>query len=174
MYLIIGVLVSALVPYFLAKSSRVYAFGLILAIGGGSLGCYYHFHEPLTISQYLVEEIKYERVYFKESADKIVLVSGEREYGLAMSVLKFFGQPDPKPVTDRLRSSSNAKVWLDGRDFIMGIESEHFRMPPDVGLDYDNRSIKASAKIGWFPAVIGLLAILVNFADSRLLGKSGF
>lgn len=163
MLLIISILVSALVPYILAKASRGYAFGFIIMIGGGLLGSYFHFSEPLNLSDYQIEEIRYQKIYLKESADKIVIISGDKEYGLSRALLKFSGNSNSEEVITKLRMSSNAKIWVGSRDFIAGIESEKLNIPPEVGLEYDNNNIRSSAVIGWIPAILGLLVIITNF-----------
>lgn len=181
MYLIVGIILSVALPYLMAKSSRIYAFGIVFIVGGSLLAAYYYFHEPVKLEDYHVTEITYQKVYFKESADKIILQSNGKEYGLSQSVIDFYGQDNLKEIVRKLSLSSKAKVWLDDKNFIMGIESENFNMPPEVGVEYDNKTIKGMVKTGWIPAVFGLIAIVANFvtnyfqrivdADSRSKSK---
>lgn len=146
----------------------LYLFGAISVIGGILFSSYFYFQEPVMIEDYQVAEIKYQRIFFKKSADKIIIVSNGKEYGLSRSVLKFYGKTDFKDIMKQLSLTYKAKVWLDDRNFIKGIESETFNMPPEIGVAYDNKTARGSVEIGFIFIVLGLIILFILPINNHL------
>ena len=161
-----------------AEASRMLTFGLIMFLGSGLFGSYYYYKAPVKIEDYYFTIINYQQVYLKESANKIVLVSEAKEYGLPILLLNARGKADLSEVLNKLKLSNTAEVWLDAKNtdspFIRGISTTNFSLSPEIGADEDNKDDKSIAAICvWFAGggiaviFIGLLQFLSDKASKR-------
>ena len=153
-----------LISFIIAKTSRIIIFGCIYLLASGLLVFYYSSRSPVKVEDYYLTKLNYQKVYFKESADKIVFVSTMKEYGLSIVLLNWQGKTDLAEVLRKLNSTTTAEVWLDDKDaispFIQGIKTDNFYFSPEIGVDIDNKYNKNMADLfGWL--MLGGIAVIM-------------
>jgi Ca2+/Na+ antiporter len=150
-----------------AKTSRILIFGCVYLLVSGLLVLYYSFKTPTKAEDYYQTEINYQKVYFKESADKIVIASTMKEYGLSRGFLKLQGKTDLAEVLRKLNSTTTAEVWLDDKDavspFIRGLKTGNFYLPPEIGAEIDNKKNKSMAELFVWFAIGGIAVMIAGF-----------
>ena len=154
------------VNFFTAKTYRIIIFGLLNVLLGGLLAFYYFYRSPVKIEDYYNTEINYEKVYFKESANKIVIVSDTREFGLSVTLLNLQEKYKLSEVIKNLSSSSKAEIWLDDKNsispFLRGIKTETFYLSPEIGTIKDNKDNKGFAELCFYFFFGGIIIILIG------------
>lgn len=157
---------QGIISFITAKTSRVLTFGCICLIVSIFLASYYYFRSPVEIEDYYFTEINYQKVYFKETADNIIIVSDAKEYRLSFVSLNWLGKVDLSEILGKLNSTSKAEVWLDDENtnspLIRGIKTDGFYFSPETGVDIDNKNNKGLAEIFVWFAIGGLVLITVG------------
>ena len=150
-----------------AKSSRVISFGCILLLIGGLLAIYYHYKSPITVEDYYFTDISHQKIYLNEDANKIVIVSDTKEYGLPILLLNSQEKTNAAEVLNKLSLTTKSEVWLNDKNanspFIRGIRTDNFYLSPEIGAIEDTKDNQDFAEICSYFAIGGIVIIILGF-----------
>jgi hypothetical protein len=166
---------QGIISFITARTSRIITFGCIYLLVSILLISYYSFKSPVRLEDYYFIEITYQKVYFKETADNIIIVSDAKEYRLPISYLNWQSKIDLVEAVRNLSSTTKAEVWLENKDInsplVKGIKTDSFYFSPEVGTDIDNKYNKSMAELFFWFAIGGIVVIIIGlikfFADKK-------
>ncbi|HEX8286656.1 MAG TPA: hypothetical protein VF556_01595, partial [Pyrinomonadaceae bacterium] len=119
---------QGIISFITARTSRIITFGCIYLLVSILLISYYSFKSPVRLEDYYFIEITYQKVYFKETADNIIIVSDAKEYRLPISYLNWQSKIDLVEAVRNLSSTTKAEVWLENKDInsplVKGIKTD--------------------------------------------------
>ena len=149
----------------MSNNKRLCFVGICIFVLGCGLFIYPYIAEPITLENYQVTKVKYQKVYFDKNGENVVLVSGDRKFNISNPIVNNIEETSCCEIVEKLKLSSEAKIWFAesfrGTFLVKGIKTDNYYYTPSKSVIYDNDT-RVFTGVGILFLVFGGVAVLLT------------